>query len=66
MSMRYVEAAENMTLELISACLRPSETLLRYAHSPIREVMLNRAKQIVEIRLSDVFGTMASAGRVSA
>lgn len=45
------EAEANATLELISACLRPTANLLHEAQSPIQQVMLRRAKQIIEANI---------------
>lgn len=45
------EGAANATLDLISACLRPATNLRHEAQSPIRQVMLGRAKQIIEANL---------------
>lgn len=45
------EAEADATLELISACLRPTSNLWHEAQSPIRQVMLRRAKQIIEANL---------------
>lgn len=45
------ESVANSTLEMISACLRPTTKLLREAQSPIRQVVLRRAKQVIEANL---------------
>lgn len=45
------ETAANATLDLISACLRTTASLRHEAQSPIRQVMLGRAKQIIDANL---------------
>jgi len=45
------ELASNATLEMISACLRPTTKLLREAQSSMRQVILHRAKQVIEANL---------------
>lgn len=52
----YMSAADGnvaagSTLEMISAGLRPTTKLLRDAQLPIRQVMLHRAKQVIETNL---------------
>ena len=42
------EAAANATIEIISACLRPTTSTFRDAQSPIRDVILLRAKRAIE------------------
>jgi AraC-like DNA-binding protein len=42
------EAAANATIEIIAACLRPTIATLRDAQSPIRDVILLRAKRAIE------------------
>ena len=42
------EAAANATIEIIAACLRPTITMIREAQSPIGEVILLRAKRVIE------------------
>ena len=42
------EAAASATIEIIAACLRPTITTIRDAQSPIRDVILLRAKRAIE------------------
>lgn len=42
------EAAANATIEMISACLRPTASLIHEAQSPVRQAILFRAKQLIE------------------
>ena len=42
------EAAANATIEMIAACLRPTITMIREVQSPIQEVILLRAKKVIE------------------
>ncbi|MCC8969592.1 helix-turn-helix domain-containing protein [Bradyrhizobium brasilense] len=42
------DAAANATLEIISACLRPTAATIREAQAPLQNVVLQRAKQIIE------------------
>jgi AraC-like DNA-binding protein len=45
------DAAANATIEIIAACLRPSVKTIREAQSPIQEVILVRAKRMIEDNL---------------
>lgn len=45
------DEAENDAIEMIAASLRPEAVTLRDARSPIRDVTLLRAKQVIEINL---------------
>lgn len=48
------EAAATATLEIIAACLRPSVGMIREAQSPIRDVILLRAKRVIEDNIRSV------------
>lgn len=45
------EAAANATMEMICACLRPTAATICEARSPIRDVVLLRAKRLIEENL---------------
>lgn len=45
------EAAANATIEMIAACLRPTATTIGEAQAPIQEVVLLRAKRMIEENL---------------
>lgn len=42
------EAAANATIEMIAACLRPTASAIGEAQAPIRDVILLRAKRLIE------------------
>lgn len=45
------EAVANATLDMISACLRPTAKRVHGAQSPIGQVLIRRAKQLIEANL---------------
>lgn len=51
MSEEEATLAANATVEMISACLRPTTKLLYDAHSPMRQIILHHAKQVIEANL---------------
>jgi AraC-like DNA-binding protein len=51
MSEKDGEAAATAAVQMIAACLRPIAKMIRGAQSPIRQVLLLRAKRVIEANL---------------